>query len=123
MNAKIQISQDTARELRRLGCDPDELLRQALANVATAPAPDGWTRQGVTLPNGTFLRAWHAGRAHWAEIVAGKIRYRDEDFDAPSQAAGRIAGRAMNGWEFWEAHIPGVKGWSVLRELRQSRRQ
>lgn len=118
MNAKIEVSPAVAKALQETGKSADEVLREALG---AAVAPEAWTGQGVTLPNGTQLRAWHAGRAWWAEIRDGKIVFKEEEFDSPSGAALRIAGRPMNGWEFWEAHIPGVRGWVLLGGLRPKR--
>jgi len=116
MSAKIELPDDLVRELSARGAHPEEILRKALE--ALPPPPTGWSRMGVHLPNGTDLRAWHNGRAWWATISNGRIVFKDEEFDAPSAAALRIAGRPMNGWEFWEAHIPGVAGWATLASLR-----
>lgn len=117
MNAKIEVSPVVAEALARTGKDADELLRRALG-TAIPEAPTAWSKMGVTLPNGTELRAWHGGRAWWAKITGGKIEFKGEAFDAPSAAAAAIAGRPMNGWEFWEAHVPGVAGWQQLAAMR-----
>lgn len=118
MNAKIEVSPAVAKALQESGKSADELLRDVLG---PAVAPEAWASQGVTLPNGTSLRAWHGGRAWWAEIRDGRILFKGEEFDSPSGAALAIAGRPMNGWEFWEVHVPGVKGWTVLGNLRPKR--
>lgn len=123
MSAKLEIPDDLAETLAQHHVSVEGVLRKALEHLPRPVAPSAWTRHGVTLPDGTHLRAWHAGRAWWAEIARGKILFRGEEFDAPSQVALRIAGRPINGWEFWEAHIPGVKGWTVLADLRRRRVQ
>lgn len=76
--------------------------------------------KGVSLPNGTLLRATFKGKTYFAEIIEG--RWFDRESGArrtsPSQAARMITGCASNGWLFWDVQRPGDNGWMRLASLR-----
>jgi hypothetical protein len=76
--------------------------------------------KGVSLPNGSLLRATFKGKTYFAEIMEG--RWFDREGGArrtsPSQAAKVITGCATNGWLFWEIQRPGETGWTRLDALR-----
>lgn len=80
--------------------------------------------KGVSLPNGSLLRATFKGKTYFAEIIEG--RWFDRESGArrtsPSQAAKAITGCATNGWLFWEVQRPSDSGWSRLHTLRSSGR-
>lgn len=49
-----------SRELRAVLKEiPEEKLR-ALLEMEIKTSPDGWSKWGATLPNGTILTLWHA---------------------------------------------------------------
>lgn len=83
-----------------------------------AAASGGWTWKGVTLPNGTELRANHKGQVYTATIEGGRWMQNDEAFSSPSAAGWVITQTGLNGWTFWSAKRPGDTGWSVLNHLR-----
>ena len=76
--------------------------------------------KGVSLPNGTLLRATFKGKTCFAEIVEGRWFDRESGSrrNSPSQAAKAITGSATNGWLFWEVQRPGESGWARLSDLR-----
>ena len=76
--------------------------------------------KGISLPNGTLLRATFKGKSYFAEIIEGRWFDRESGArrNSPSQAAKVITGSATNGWLFWEIQRPGDKGWTRLDTLR-----
>lgn len=78
--------------------------------------------KGVSLPNGTLLRATFKGKTHFAEIIEGRWFDRESGSrrTSPSQAARMITGSATNGWLFWEVQRPGEAGWCRLGSLREA---
>jgi hypothetical protein len=76
--------------------------------------------KGVTLPNGTMLRATFKGKTYFAEIIEGRWFDREtgERRNSPSQAAIAITGGVTNGWRFWQVRRPGDDDWCALADLR-----
>lgn len=76
--------------------------------------------RGVALPHGTRLRATHKGKTFEATIRDGEWVDGDgkERRNSPSEAAHRITGTSVNGWQFWSAQRPGEARWTRLAELR-----
>ncbi len=87
--------------------------------MASAAAPE-LAIKGVSLPNGTLLRATFKGKTHYSEIIEGRWfdRAGGKQRTSPSQAARAITGIATNGWLFWEAKRPGEDAWHRLATLR-----
>lgn len=74
---------------------------------------------GVLFPNGTQFRAQYKGRQFTASIVDGI--WTDADGmprNSPSEAASAISNTNVNGWRFWEAHLPNSNEWILLDRLR-----
>lgn len=78
--------------------------------------------KGVTLPNGTMLRATFKGKTYFAEIIEGRWFDREtgETRNSPSQAACAITGGVTNGWRFWQVQRPGDGEWMLLGDLREA---
>ncbi len=76
--------------------------------------------KGVTLPNGTMLRATFKGKTYFAEIIEGRWFDREtgERRNSPSQAAIAITGGVTNGWRFWQVRRPDDAEWLALADLR-----
>ncbi len=76
--------------------------------------------KGVTLPNGTMLRATFKGKTYFAEIIEGRWFDREtgERRNSPSQAAIAITGGVTNGWRFWQVRRPQDADWMALADLR-----
>jgi hypothetical protein len=98
----------------------DHGVLQARRTTRGGHVPPELVWKGVSLPNGTLLRATFKGKTCFAEIIDG--RWFDRESGArrtsPSQAAKVITGSATNGWLFWEAQRPGATGWVRLANLR-----
>lgn len=77
--------------------------------------------KGVSLPNGTMLRATFKGKTYFAEIIEGRWfdRSTGEMRNSPSQAACAITGGVTNGWRFWQVQRPGDEQWVLLGDLRE----
>ena len=78
----------------------------------------GWTWKGVTLPNGTELRANYKGRVYKAAIVESQWVQDGETYTSPSAAGFKITQAGLNGWRFWEAKRPGDTDWRMLDQFR-----
>jgi len=78
----------------------------------------GWTWKGVTLPNGTELRAEYKGHAYAAKIEDGKWMQDGEPRTSPFAAAFAITQAGVNGWRFWRVKRPGDVAWAPLAKLR-----
>lgn len=78
--------------------------------------------KGVSLPNGTMLRATFKGKTYFAEIIEGRWFDREtgERRNSPSQAAIAITGGVTNGWRFWQVKRPSDADWLPLSVLRPS---
>lgn len=76
--------------------------------------------KGVSLPNGTMLRATFKGKTYFAEIIEGRWFDREtgERRNSPSQAAIAITGGVTNGWRFWQVRRPQDADWQPLADLR-----
>lgn len=111
----------------------DKVIERLMADHASAQSRRGprsgtvahelaW--KGVSLPNGSLLRATFKGKTYFAEIIDG--RWFDRESGArrtsPSQAAKVITGCATNGWLFWEVQRPVDSGWTRLDALRPADR-
>jgi hypothetical protein len=104
----------------------NEVLRELLglkASAAQSPTPpSGWTCKGVTLPDGTELRAEFKGKLYTAKIVDRawvQEGFKERVFGSPSAAAFAITDTAYNGWGFWQVKRPSDPAWMPLSKLRK----
>jgi hypothetical protein len=92
----------------------------------TQPPPTGrsWSDNDVTLPHKTSLRMTYGRQTIEGEIVDGKWVCEGQSFDTPSAAASALAltkdgqTTSLNGWNYWEAKLPGSAKWSRLSDIR-----
>ena len=82
--------------------------------------PSGWTWKGVTLPDGTELKAEYKGQAHVAKIENGKWVQGGNTYNSPSAAAFAITQSGINGWWFWSVKRPSDPTWQQLGKLRSN---
>ena len=126
--ATIEIDFDVYKHLtalRRSEADSfNEVLRRELkisTHRANEAAQVGAVFKGVTLPEGTELRATYKGKTYTAKIQGGLwIDSSGGKRNSPTHAAVAITGKNWNGWNFWECRFPGQAGWKVLSTLRSS---
>jgi len=108
------------RRLLRLPPGPSE------ATPSESEGRQGWHDEGVFLPDGTRVRMSY-GRGK--QVIEGQIRngrwmIGGKTFASPSGAASELAvtksGRKtkLNGWNYFEALLPGEKSWASLSALR-----
>lgn len=104
------------------GVTYNDVLREILGLKQRAAAPSEqevmWTWKGVTLPNGTELRAEYKGRIYTAKIENGLWMQDGVARTSPSDAAGTVRNRGTNGWLFWSVRCPGDSTWMSLSDLR-----
>src|SRR5262249_38915981 len=106
--------------LRRLLNLPDKNEQQAEAK----PVGRAWWSDGVTLPHSTELRMNYAGQLIDGKIENGKWVCQGQTFDSPSAAASALARTkdghttSLNGWNYWEAKLPGSAEWQPIKNLR-----
>jgi hypothetical protein len=89
------------------------------AVVGTPSSPDDWVVKGARFPAGTEFRAKHKGQIFLARVEGGALVHNGKIFNSPSAAAVSITGNPVNGWNFWEARLPGRTNWTMLRALRK----
>jgi hypothetical protein len=105
----------------------NDVLRQLLSLPAKttgqvdspAAAPGDWITKGVRFPAGTEFRSTYKGQTYLGRVEGGALTLNGKRFDTPSSAAVSITGNAVNGWNFWEARLPGRAGWTVISSLRR----
>ncbi len=95
-----------------------EMLDLPAEALPTQAATEGWTWKGVTLPNGTELRAEYKGQMYTAKIVEGKWMQDGQSRSSPSAAAQAITESGVNGWWFWAVKRPNDLAWEPLGKLR-----
>lgn len=103
----------------------NDVLRELLELPAITASPqvpsEGWTSQGVTLPDGTELRANYQGKVYTATITNGQWMQDGESRSSPTAAARAITNGTQNGWWFWAVRRPGDGDWMQLGQLRRGR--
>lgn len=123
-------------ELERQSFDesPNDVLRR-LTGIPTPSAPlkpapasgkeQGWTGDGVFLPDGTDIRMSYNGKTYEGVIKAGgAFAVGGGFFYSPSDAARAVAvtkkGKKtnLNGWNYWQVKRPTDTRWSLLSDLR-----
>ena len=114
MRKTVPVSPMVAKALLEKGMSADDILRKALGvtvgGMAAAP--------GVIFPEGTALMTWYKDRPYWGHVRDGAIEMMGERFPSVSAAAVRITNRPMNGWDFWEAKLPGTRDFVRISTLR-----
>ncbi len=93
--------------------------RKQGAIVGTPSSPGDWVVKGVRFPAGTEFRAKHKGQIFLARVEEGALVLNGKIFNSPSAAAVSITGNPVNGWNFWEARLPGRTSWTIMRVLRK----
>jgi hypothetical protein len=123
----IEISFDTYKQLTMLRGDEsvtyDDVIRRLMKLPLLVAQPSGptkkpWTYKNVTLPDGTDLRANYKGEAHTAKIDDGAWIQEGRVMNSPSEAATAITKNSVNGWNFWEARLPGETRWRIIKSMR-----
>jgi hypothetical protein len=116
--------------LRRLLGLRDVSMSESIAAPVASPGGRGWSGDGVHLPHGTLLRMTYNGRSHHGRIDGESWSVEGGRFASPSGAATTVAltkkGRhtRLDGWNYWEAKLPGSDSWVRLGLLRlRARRQ
>ena len=114
MSKTITVSDAVAKALEEAKRTADEVLREALK-----VAPDGMaTGEGVTFPEGTAFLAWYKDRPYWGHVHGGMLEIQGERFTSVSSAAGKVTHRPTNGWDFWQAKLPGSSEFVKINKLR-----
>jgi hypothetical protein len=126
---EITVSFPTFKALTALRPDEattyDDVIRKLLglevashkSTVATDRAP--WVYKGVEFPHGTEFRAVYKGRSFTAHIEDGKWIQNGVQRGSPSEAAHAITSTNINGWNFWQARLPGESHWRDLKSFRR----
>lgn len=98
---------------------PLNVLADHLGRVS---AGGGFYSRGLTLPNGTRLRARYKGKEYFAEIKDGAFITSDgHEHDSPSAAATHITSTTVNGLRFWQGMREGDRGWRRLDAIRDAK--
>jgi hypothetical protein len=118
---------------RRSFDDPDNAVLRRLLKLPEkdeqqeAGKPDGraWSSEGATLPHGTPTRMVYGENLIEGVISDGKWLCQGRTFDSPSAAASALAltkdgqTTSLNGWNYWEAKLPGSAKWVKINDLRK----
>lgn len=99
--------------------------------TVTQGSKAGWSRSGVTLPEGSKLRKvltektgyGEKGEMLFAEVRNGTFVVNRKSFGTPTAAAQSITKYGINGWYFWEVMLFGTTEWVSLHGLREQARQ
>lgn len=101
----------------------NDVLRRLL-DIKNAPtktvqqSTKGWSWKGLTLPNGTELRATHKGKVRTAKIENDSWEQEGQVYTSPTAAAFAITNYGINGWWFWQVKRPSDPTWVQLGSLR-----
>jgi hypothetical protein len=100
----------------------NDVLREMLELPPSLSKPQteqkAWTWKGVTLPEGTELRAEYKGKVYTAKIAGGEWMQDGKPQSSPSAAAFAITNSGVNGWWFWSVKRPNDPTWGQLGKLR-----
>lgn len=114
MSKNIIVSDVVAKVLTESNRTAEDVLREALKIK-----PEGFvTAEGVVFPEGTAFMAWYKDRAYWANVKNGMLEFMGKSFSSVSAAAMEITKRPANGWEFWQAKVPGKSDFIKISKLR-----
>jgi hypothetical protein len=106
--------------LRRLLKLPEKTDEQS----STKLAGRSWSSEGAVLPAGTKVKMHYGDQLIEGEIIEGKWVCNGQTFDTPSAAASAMAltkdgqTTSLNGWNYWEAKLPGSAEWVPIKSLR-----
>ena len=104
------------------------MLRELLGLPAVAsavPTPmngigsEGWTSEGITLPNGTELRGTHNGTRYVAKIENGRLTCGGVVYNSLSQARSLLTKTGGNGWWFWTVKKADSEEWEHIANVRE----
>lgn len=87
--------------------------------LTSPPAGRDWVTKGVSFPHGTELRAVYKGHLYTGRVDDGALVIGNERYTSPSPGAMAITGNSVNGWDFWEARLPGTRDWIPLSWFRK----
>ena len=123
IQADGQDHNDVLREILKLDSPLEADLQSGIFETPNALArfayPGQFYSRGLALPDSTELRARYKGVQHFASVRNGRWWNDDgREFSSPSAAASAITNTTVNGWRFWEARLPGDKGWRRLDIVR-----
>lgn len=143
--ATIEIDFDIHQRIEGERRSFDEPPYLALRRLLNLPAPteagkdnedsstDGrpWREGLVEVPHGSFARmSYQRGKQIFeGRFWDGKLVVDGRPFDTLSAAASALAVTKggdhpnLNGWNYWEAKLPGETRWRSLAEMRQAARQ
>ncbi len=119
-----QTHNDVLRDLLNLDSPveaegPDSPLGKLADQLGRMSFGTGFYSRGLTLPDGTELRARYKGREYRARIEGGHLFTEDnEQHDSPSAAANHITSTTVNGLRFWQGKRPGDNTWRRLDVIR-----
>jgi hypothetical protein len=99
---------------------PSHSPRSATAASLTSNGDSGgaWTAKGATLPEGTRLRMSYNGNAFNGTVESGSWLVNGARYSSPSAAASALSGVSLNGWNYWEAQLPGADRWQSISKFR-----
>lgn len=126
--ATIEVDFDAFKALTNLreteAMTYNDVVRKLLGLSKAAPIPAiteaaAWVWKGVTLPDGTELRAEYKGKAYSARVANGEWTQDGKTYSSPSAAAYAVTGSSVNGWTFWTVKRPGDGGWTPIGQLRK----
>jgi hypothetical protein len=116
-------------ERRSFDDPPNAALRRlmklpAREESSTRPAGRAWSSEGAALPHGSAVRMTYGEQLIEGTIDDGKWLCSGQTFDSPSAAASALAltkdgqTTSLNGWNYWEARLPGSSEWVQIKRLR-----
>jgi hypothetical protein len=114
---------------------PNAVLRRLLKIAPEKSSPvqqkpksssgSSWHRDGVELPHETKLRMYYNNNLSEGVVMNGVWIVNGKAFTTPSEAATTLGitkqGKQtnLNGWNLWEAQLPGANEWMTLAALRE----
>jgi hypothetical protein len=133
----IEIDFDVHKQIeaeRRSFEDPPNAALRRLLRLPEKKDEEGstgrsWASDGAVLPHGTKVRMSYGGKLIGGEIIDGNWICDGQMFDTPSAAASAMAltkdgqSTSLNGWNYWEAKLPGSAEWVPISNLRTVRRR
>lgn len=106
----ITVSDAVAKALEEAKRTADDILREVLK-----VPPEGLA---AVFPEGTAFLAWYKDRPYWGHVHEGLLEIQGERFTSVSSAAGKVMHRPTNGWDFWQAKLPGRAEFVKINKLR-----
>jgi hypothetical protein len=107
-------------------------LPEPAQTTTVSPAISGrpWREGLVEVPHGSLARmSYQRGKQTFeGKFLDGKLVVGGETFDTLSAAASALAVTkygdhpSLNGWNYWEAKLPGEDKWRSLNQMRTQAR-